>query len=307
MISVLMSTYKEPLPWIRASVKSILNQTFRDIELVVVVDNPEDEHLIRLLEEYCSIHSNIKIVVNSQNMGLVKSLNKGLAFCTGEHIARMDADDIADPRRLERQLQEMSKHEYDLIGCQVEKFWEDNCYGVEEIPFSHEACCKVLRYMNCVAHPSWLAKRSVFERLNGYRDMDACEDYDFLLRAVLNGFRIGNVPEVLLRYRLNPDSISHLKKNRQRVLADMLAGSYRKGRTLTEAEVQASYSDGSFDRRVNEAEWIHCLEEKYKDESRKDRYMYLAQLMCNGTYFKSKFSNKYVQAIRKTDCKKRGK
>lgn len=307
MISVLMSTYKEPLPWIQAAVDSILNQTFRDIELVVVVDNPENTQLIELLEAYRAEKSNIKVVLNEQNIGLVKSLNKGLAYCTGEYIARMDADDISDPRRLERQLQEMKRYDYDLMGCQVEKFWEEDSCGIEEIPFSHEACCKVLRYMCCVSHPSWLVKRSVFEQLNGYRDMDACEDYDFLLRAALKGFQIGNMPEVLLRYRLNPDSISHLKRGKQRALADMLAQAYRKGQVLTEAEVEASYADGSFEKRVKEAEWIYSLEDKYKDNSRKDRYICLVRLLFNGTYFQSKFSNKYVQAIRQADHKKRGK
>ena len=99
-VSVIMSTYKEPIEWIQQSVDSILNQTYKNLEFIIIVDNPEYAELVSLLNDYADSDDRISVVVNNNNIGLVKSLNKALSFCTGEYVARMDADDISLPERL---------------------------------------------------------------------------------------------------------------------------------------------------------------------------------------------------------------
>ena len=80
-VSVIMSTYKEPIEWIQESVDSILNQTYKNLEFIIIVDNPEYVELVSLLNDYADSDDRISVVVNNNNIGLVKSLNKALSFC----------------------------------------------------------------------------------------------------------------------------------------------------------------------------------------------------------------------------------
>lgn len=104
LVSVLMSVYNEPIDYIEKSVNSILRQTYRNFEFIIVVDNPSNDFLCEYLKRIEVEHDNVHIEINDKNMGLVKSLNKGLSFCNGRYIARMDADDISDKNRIEEQV-----------------------------------------------------------------------------------------------------------------------------------------------------------------------------------------------------------
>lgn len=226
-ISVLMSTYKEPLEWTETAINSILNQTYHDIELVVIVDDPQNKELIEKLQEIQSKNKALKIIVNRYNMGLVKSLNNGLNYCTGKYIARMDADDISLPTRLEEELNFLTKYGYDIVGCRFESFFENEVVGSRAVPSKSNICAKMLKYTDCVAHPTWLVKKDVYKNLEGYREIDACEDYDFLIRASLKGYEIACINKCLFRYRHNPESISSKNTVLQGITSNMLRKFYR--------------------------------------------------------------------------------
>ena len=104
LISVIMSTYNESEDYIRSSVSSILRQTLHDLELIIVIDNPENEAAVTAVNAFASEDSRVKILCNENNLGLVRSLNKAISAAHGEILARMDADDISLPQRLEKQL-----------------------------------------------------------------------------------------------------------------------------------------------------------------------------------------------------------
>ena len=115
IVSVIMSIYKEPLEWLHESIDSILYQTFKDFEFIIICDNPEYKEGIELLNEYRKKDDRIIIINNVKNIGLTKSLNKGLAVAKGKYIARMDADDIAMPNRFEHQITYLDKNT-DLVA-----------------------------------------------------------------------------------------------------------------------------------------------------------------------------------------------
>ena len=119
LISVIMSTYNEPEDWIRKSIESILGQTLQKLEFLIVCDNPNNKELINLLEEYKNKDSRIKLILNDENIGLTKSLNKALNITVGTFIARMDSDDIAASDRLEKQLKYLKDNNLDLVGSGV--------------------------------------------------------------------------------------------------------------------------------------------------------------------------------------------
>lgn len=210
MISIIMSTYKEEETLLRESIESILNQTYKDFEFIIILDYPDNDLHKRIIEEYSKIDNRIRFFVNEKNIGLTGSLNRGLSLAKGEYIARMDADDISLPYRLEKQLEYIKKNQYDLIGGITQMIDEDgnSIYSIQKVPTDFNKIKKALRYGQCIAHPTWLGRKEVFVYLNGYRNIPLCEDFDFTLRVVLNGFKISNLNETVLKYRMTKNSIS---------------------------------------------------------------------------------------------------
>ena len=229
MISVIMSTYKEDERLLRESIESILNQTYRDFEYIIILDYPDNNVHKSVIEEYALKDDRIHFYINEKNMGLTDSLNRGLSLCHGEYIARMDADDISLPDRLERQMKYLEKNHYDLIGGITEMINENGSllYSIKSVPTDPKKINKALRYSQCIAHPTWLGKKEVFEKNAGYRHMPLCEDYDFTLRAVLNGFVVSNLNEAVLKYRMTSNSISRSNLFEQYLYMSYITNEYK--------------------------------------------------------------------------------
>ncbi len=229
MISVIMSTYKEDERLLRESIESILNQTYKDFEYIIILDYPDNDVHKSVIEEYALKDDRIHFYINEKNMGLTDSLNRGLSLCHGEYIARMDADDISLPDRLERQMKYLEKNHYDLIGGITEMINENGSllYSIKSVPTDPKKINKALRYSQCIAHPTWLGKKEVFEKNAGYRHMPLCEDYDFTLRAVLNGFVISNLNEAVLKYRMTSNSISRSNLFEQYLYMSYITNEYK--------------------------------------------------------------------------------
>ncbi len=113
LVSVIMTNYNTPEEYLRQAIDSILNQTYSNLEFIIVDDCSTDNSL-SVIESYED--KRIIILKNSKNIGLTKSLNKALAVCEGEFIARMDSDDISEPERFEKQIQYLKDH-YDVVVC----------------------------------------------------------------------------------------------------------------------------------------------------------------------------------------------
>ena len=231
MISIIMSTYKEEENLLRESIESILNQTFKDFEFIIILDYPDNNLHKKIIEEYSKIDNRIRFFVNEKNIGLTGSLNRGLSLAKGEYIARMDADDISLPYRLERQLEYIKKNQYDLIGGITQMIDEDgnSIYSIQKVPTDFNKIKKALRYGQCIAHPTWLGRKEVFDCLNGYRNIPLCEDFDFTLRAVLNGFKISNLNETVLKYRMTKNSISRNNLYDQYLYMKYITNEYSNG------------------------------------------------------------------------------
>ena len=241
MISVIMSTYKEDEKLLRESIESILNQTYKDFEYIIILDYPDNEVHKSVIEEYALKDDRIHFYINEKNMGLTDSLNRGLSLCHGEYIARMDADDISLPDRLERQMEYLEKNHYDLIGGITEMINENGSllYSIKSVPTDPKKINKALRYSQCIAHPTWLGRKEVFEKNAGYRHMPLCEDYDFTLRAVLNGFVISNLNEPVLKYRMTSNSISRSNLFEQYLYMSYITNEYKNKRV---ASVDKAYA-----------------------------------------------------------------
>lgn len=239
LVSVLMSIYKESVAVVSKSIDSMRKQTYGNLELVVLLDYPEHEEMKRYLQTLQTEEPRLHYYVNEKNLGLLYSLNRGVAFCGGELICRMDEDDYAEPDRVEKQVCYMRKHNLDLVGSYTNLMdMQGNLIGeIRRYPSKNEAIGKFLRYTSAIPHPTWLAKKEVYERLNGYRDIDCADDYDFLIRASLQGFRLGVVPEPLLRYRINRNGMTQRNIASQKVVAQYLANQLKKKKIYSVEEI----------------------------------------------------------------------
>ncbi|MEK5382447.1 glycosyltransferase [Niallia sp. FSL W8-0635] len=211
-ISVIMSCYNEKIKWISESIDSILNQTHKELELIIVLDNPENTEIYKLLKEKEDRDKRIRIFKNDKNIGLANSLNFAISKCKYKYIARMDADDIALPKRLEVQMKYLIENNADIVGANcilIDEF--DNIIGQSNYPISSKQINSLLNYTNCLAHPTWLLRSDLYKVANGYYSYNSAQDYDFLLRIKNKGFKIMNTPEVLLNYRKRASSIGSEK------------------------------------------------------------------------------------------------
>ena len=229
-VSIIMGIYNCALT-LSEAIESILNQTFKDFEFIIILDYPDNNLHKKIIEEYSKIDNRIRFFVNEKNLGLTGSLNRGLSLAKGEYIARMDADDISLPYRLERQLEYIKKNQYDLIGGITQMIDEDgnSIYSIQKVPTDFNKIKKALRYGQCIAHPTWLGRKEVFDYLNGYRNIPLCEDFDFTLRVVLNGFKISNLNETVLKYRMTKNSISRNNLYDQYLYMKYITNEYSNG------------------------------------------------------------------------------
>lgn len=212
-ISVIMSVYKEPLAYVNVAVDSILKQTFADFEFIIIVDAPDNLEIIDFLQEKAATDTRIFVVVNEKNIGLAMSLNKAIDLAKGKYLARMDADDEANPSRLAIERQAMIDKDLDMIASAADLMDEnDNVYG-HLISFSTDlnAIRAILPYQNIIIHPTVMMKTSVVRLCGGYRNFSSSQDYDLWLRFLTNDIKIGLLNERLLRFRRHINSVSATK------------------------------------------------------------------------------------------------
>lgn len=238
LISVIMSTYNESEEELESSICSILKQTYSNIEFLIVNDNPENKQLRNVL--LAVKDSRVRIIENPQNMGLVNSLNRAWKLAKGNIIARMDADDVSKPNRLEDQLRIMQEGNYDLLGCNMEMVDDlgNEIYPVRHYPTSEKKIRKSIYWCNCIAHPTWMLKKSLYWKLGGYRNIPYCEDYDFILRAIEMGYKVGNSSNTGLIYKQRRNGISGSNSTDQYLIKRYLANNRKRILELSEDELQ---------------------------------------------------------------------
>lgn len=199
--------------FLREAVQSILDQTHTDFEFIIVNDASTDQ-TTRILLSYDD--PRIRIVNNETNIGLTRSLNKGLRLAKGEFIARMDADDISFNQRFEKQVGFLEQHEdIALCGTWV-NFNGESTDGPNYPVDAAEIKVAALSY-NPFAHPSVMWRRKVFEDLGLYYDESfrTSQDYELWSRA-LYIVKAANVPIHLLNYRLHTNQVSRSKEENQK-------------------------------------------------------------------------------------------
>ena len=211
-ISVVMSVYNGE-KFLAAAIESILNQSFRNFEFIIVNDGSADGSQ-KILEEYANRDSRIRLICR-ENKGLTASLNEGVARASGEWIARMDADDVSLPDRFEKQMAWLKKTGADICGGHI-KLTGAWPHRVRRYPSSSEAIRLKLLFGSAFAHPT-VVMRASLAKANPYHEKALyVEDYELWTRLSTLGAKMTNYPSVVLRYRIHSGQVTAIRQQQQR-------------------------------------------------------------------------------------------
>jgi Glycosyl transferase family 2 len=206
-VTVLMPV-RDGAAFVGASLESVLSQAYTDLE-VVVVDDASIDATPEILAGVSD--PRLRILSLARRAGISAALNAGLDAARGRYVARMDADDVALPDRLERQVAALERdRSIGIVGGNLQPI---DVHGrslgsATSVPTSPGHIRWMLHVHNCVNHPTVVAQRSVLADLGGYRsEAEPAEDYDLWVRAI-GVTRIANVPDVVVRYRVHDESTS---------------------------------------------------------------------------------------------------
>lgn len=207
-ISVIMSVYNGK-DYLEQAVNSVLAQTYTEFEFVIIDDCSTDGSYEMLLS-IAKLDNRVSLFRNETNQGLTKSLNLGVKFSKGDYIARMDADDICIPQRLEYQLSYiLENREVDLLYADtvlIDKNSEVICDSWRPNNINKVLSC--LEKHNFIPHPTVIFRKSTFNRIGGYNEnCRTGQDVDLWLRMRDQECHFGYLNKIVLMYRLNPSSV----------------------------------------------------------------------------------------------------
>ena len=208
--SVLMSVYyKENPEWFRKSIESILNQTIKTNDFVLIEDGTLTNELENVVVEYEKKYPNLfNIVRLKENIGLGPALAIGVKKCKNVLIARMDSDDISIPERCEKELLKFDDdNSLDMVGSNIIEFIDDinNAQAYRKLPETDSEIKKYMKRRNPFGHPSVMFRKSKVVEAGNYRSYYLCEDYDMWIRMAKADAKFYNMQEVLVYMRIGKD------------------------------------------------------------------------------------------------------
>ena len=222
LISVLLPVYNGE-KYLAEAIDSILSQTFTDFELIMIDDGSTDGSL-QILRKYEQRDFRIQIIAR-ENRGLVTTLNDSLDLACGTWVARMDQDDIALPHRFERQLEWLESTDADICGSWVRRFGTSD-KRVVKLRQSDEAIKMEMLFCSPFAHPTVMMRTALLKLLRYDKAWEKAEDYDLWERAAEARWKMANVPEVLLLYRVHAAQISTKAANLQQLQTQKIRRRY---------------------------------------------------------------------------------
>jgi len=207
-VSVIMAVYNNNR-YIVESVDSVLAQSFDDFEFIIVDDGSTDG-VSETLEKYAAKDNRIILLKNETNIGVAKSPNRALKVAKGEYIARIDSDDVCFVNRFQKQVEYLDKNQDIALvysnALIIDKDSNEVCCFYK--PLSVEKVLCNLEIHNYITNSTVMFRRKIFSTLNGYNE--SCrvgEDRDLWVRMRDSGYSFGYIDEILLKYRINPDSV----------------------------------------------------------------------------------------------------
>src|SRR5690554_5515309 len=203
-----MSFYGNDNPvFLEEAFQSIQNQTYKASEVVLVQDGPVPEELHQVVSKWKEALP-VKLLVNSENLGLGQSLTIGLEQCDNKIVARMDADDICHPERFEKLLKFLEDHPHiSVVGTWIAEFEAtiSNIKSYRTLPTTHEELLPFSRKRCPLNHPTVMYRKAHILQVGNYNKFKNQQDYHLWARLLVKGYKISNIPESLLYMRISSD------------------------------------------------------------------------------------------------------
>ena len=224
LVSVIMPVYNSE-KYLSLAIRSIINQTYREFELLIISDGSSDNSP-NIIKEYVETDSRIRIIDNGANRGLVYSLNKGIEESKGKYVAIMHADDISLPERFEIQVDYLEQNEdISLLGTNVRYL---GTLDISRMGMGPDMIKVMFMGLNMLYHPTMMMRRKdIIDKKLRYKDFYfSAEDFKMWTDAVVSGLKIANLSDVLLEYRIHDSQITSVYNSKQNQLAELIKKEY---------------------------------------------------------------------------------
>ena len=207
LVSVVMPAYNSE-KYISEAIESILSQTFKDFEFIIIDDGSSDRTW-EIIQEYAKKDERIRCVKNEKNLNVSQTRNKGIDLSRGKYIVWADSDDISLPHRIEKQLNFMETNpDVGLCGSFMEFFGDFEKESVRKYSDKDEILRKLIFRQNPVAQPACIMRIDILKKSGGYPDLSLSEDlYIFFKMGEISKF--SNIQEVLVKYRVHSGSLTN--------------------------------------------------------------------------------------------------
>ncbi|MDT2712390.1 glycosyltransferase family 2 protein [Enterococcus dongliensis] len=209
LVSIIMSVYNDER-YVAEAIESILSQTYKNIEFIIINDASKDSSKT-IIKEYDD--PRIRYFENDTNRKLAYSLNRAIEKSTGKYIARMDADDISVPDRIQRQVGFLEENEnIDVVGSFAKTFGKYET--ILRYPVDHEEIKTELLFKNALCHPAVMFRKDTLDQMYDER-LSASQDYELWARLIWTK-TFYNIPEVLLNYRVHANQTRNINGVQQK-------------------------------------------------------------------------------------------
>lgn len=225
LATVLMPVFNAEI-YVGEAIESILKQTFKNFEFLIINDGSTDRTL-KIIEGYKD--ARIRLVSNEVNLKLVKTLNRGIDLAKGKYIIRMDADDISSPDRIEKQINYMKNNpQVGIAGTWTQNFGKNR--KINKFPSTNVDIKTEMLFKCAFSHPSVIMRKDLINKYKLRYDPQYlhCEDYALWLRS-MEFFQMGNLEEILLKYRIGHENISKVyRKEQSRITKELYRENFKK-------------------------------------------------------------------------------
>ena len=207
LVSIIMGVYNcKDYSLLDKSINSIINQTFKEWELIICDDGSTNDTFEKL-KQYEEIDERIRVIGYADNKGLNYALNECLKISKGKYIAREDDDDFSEPERIEKQFEFLEKNmDYTIVGTNASVINSNGVWGKFTNP--EKPVKKDFLWNSPFIHPSIMMLKSAIISVEGYRiskETRRCEDYDLFMRLYAAGYKGYNIQEELYNYWMTND------------------------------------------------------------------------------------------------------
>jgi glycosyltransferase involved in cell wall biosynthesis len=255
-VSVLLPVYNAGR-YLAESIRSVLDQTFGDFELIAVDDDSTDSSP-QILRRFARRDPRVRLV-RHENRGLVASLNEMIGMARGEFLARMDADDVALPDRLALQVDYLRKHP-DVVALGGSTHWIDErgfVFMDQRPPCDDEEIQEaLLQGANCFVHPAVMMRRQAVLDVGGYDpEMKEGEDFDLWLRLGERG-RLANLEDFMLKYRVHGKSLCSAAVGKHGHYARLACQNACRRRGIEQRDLpEDTWMPPDFEERFGQLQW----------------------------------------------------